>query len=552
MKTRKIALLTIIMAVAGILLGIYGLVFTTRNLLTGIILLLLALMMLKHNMTYRPFNHFIAISAVNVIIGISAYLTVIHPFAGIVLSFLTVVFIILATMTNLKSPTYLAFLLLFVAQMVRPSATMEELGVRLVSLVVGSLFVVLLNLAINIKKTPANMIKKACDNPENLIESSIAIKKEIYGYFTSIPGNESYLKIANSLEQIGIVLKKKTLTQKQWAQLKDGLKGKPFENLPKGITINLKIIQRETDSSETIHVPELFRIRFMIKSIFRIDNVRLNFALRMGILIALFEFVGVYFHIPNYRWFVFTVVPIVQPYIDNVSKKSRMKIFGNLCGIGLFAVLYTILGHYVLIAVIFMMYLFIILPVKRTDVRSLVMTNFSLSIAAASLPLTTILTERFFFVPIATLVSLIATYLILPYSLERESRHMVKNYEIINGEQINNLKNVLLGKKDRTAIIDLKTLIVSEKIAENNLVNENDEISRILKLQNKINVYCSFLTNVVSQEQISPENRKMDIDIIENRKKPANFNDDIGNTIYELVGFYDESVAEISRMKAGK
>lgn len=551
MKIKKIIILTSILFLIGIFLGFFASVFSKQNLIIGVMVIILALMLLKQNLTYKPLNNFLFISSINIIIAISTYLTATHPLFGIILSFITVIFIIITTMTSLKNPTYLPYLLLYVCQLTMPAHSINEFLLRILSLLVGSAFIVILNLIINKKKTPQSMIKNALSNPQNLVENSQKIKKEIYAYYPLISNNRSLIRITESLEQIGIILNKKQITSSQWNKLKNTLKNiknHEFKNPDNALTVNLKIIQLEINNPKTDNIPKSLQIKASLKNILNKNSVKFNFALRIAILITIFEFIGVYYKIPYYRWLIFTTTAITQPYTDTISIRSKGKIIGSILGILIFIILYSILGNYVILSVIMMLYLFIILSITRFDVLNIITTNLALSVATITPPIGGILLYRFFLIVIATVVSTLATYLILPYSLDKESKKMILNYKQINKNQILNLKSLLQNKPNRYNLTNFKALLVSEKISKNNLISQNNEIESILILQNEISIYCSFISNTLVITNISNENKENALLMFDKQENDCNKNK-LNKNICKLIKLYDKSLIEINNLE---
>jgi hypothetical protein len=599
---------TLLFIILVIFMGAFTTIFGANNSMVGVMILVLSLMMLSQNLTHKPLTNFLGIAGVTVAIGISAYIVQICPQIGFFVAFIMVFFIIFTTMHDLKQPIYFPYLLGFAFLIATPVENVGALGIRLISLIVGSLFVVLLNVLINRNrfiKTSEKGIEGLIEqvkgyanqklNNEEIDEASIiatnkTIKNEIFSslknHYFSTPGDRTIMNIATALEQIGLTISRENVSKDDLNdiinildeiknyEIKTGEDNKVdvsglnskidkfIENHPNtsyAIISNFKIINHELKSVygnekdntnyDESGIPMSFRLKTILKSNFNRDSVKFTFALRLALLFAIFEFIGVYFNIPNAKWLSFTAIATTLPYLDSVKEKSRMRVLGTIAGIVVFMILYytclttpNLLGMnagtvatVTSILMILIGYLYTLIDFSTYQRQMVFITIQSLLTAVVAAPGTGPIWERLCFIVISTVICTIANYVILPYPLKKEDTMMVKTYHEINTEEIADLKTALNNGVDnvKSTTLSLRANLLEDKIRANNLQDNDETISEIVKDQTEITSHAMFLRNSINADSISVEAKKLAISSID-KYGLTNSEEDVPKTVKEL------------------
>lgn len=579
---NKTLLFVILVAFMGTFVSLFG----KENSMVGVMILLLALIMLSQDLSNKPLMNFAGIAGINLAIGISAFLTYLCPQIGFFIVFIMVFFIIYTTMHSLRNPIYFPYLLGFVFLIASPVG-INDLGMRLISLVLGSLFIVLLNLVINRNKFIKTSEKgieglidtvKDCANKklaneeidsETLVSTNKTIKNGVYdtlknNYF-STPKNRSLMNLATAIEQIGLSISRVETNEKDLKDIISILNHiknyeseseethkdiKPLntkidrfiENHPNinyAIISNFKIINYElkqiynpdieNDADyDKNKVPMNFRLKTILKSNFNRHSAKFTFAFRIAILLAIFEFIGIYFNIPNAKWLSFTAIAIVQPYNDSVKSKSRMRIVGTVIGVIVFGILYyTCLGTPNLIGIngaiatsivtVLIGYIYTLLDFESYDIEVIFLTLQSLLTAIVAIPGTGSIIERFAFVIGSTIICTVANFVIFPYTLKKENTQMINSYKDINTEELKDLKEAVETNDDevKTANLVLKANLLEDKIRANNLQDNDEAIDEIIKLQTEITSQATFLRNSLDADSLPEKTKEIAISSID-------------------------------------
>lgn len=561
--------------------------------MVGVMILVTLLMMLEQDLSRKPVTSLLGMIILNISIVLVCFLTSLSAWLGIFLVFSLIFFIIYFMMHDLKTPLYFPFVLGYMLIMSTP-VPLSGLPMRLLSVIVGSIFIILINMLINhnkLQKTIESSIKSLLtetskcislkikgETPleDDLIENNKNIKSAIYDRldhnYYSAPFHKSVMNLSISIEHIGLSICRdkynnndlndlNTLIKTIFNYEVDKEKGngkssiheltsevdsfiKSHESLGYGILSNLKIICYELEylyeNHETIeksksNIPRNFRIKTIFWENLNRDSVKFTFAFRLAIIVAFWEFIGVYFNLPDARWLACTSLAIILPYTENVLSKSKNRIVGTILGLIIFAILALLfLGQFNLfnlllntnlsaqttgiILVMLLSYIYTLVKPERYDIDTLFITLqavlYSFTMYSANLSMIL----RFLYVALGIIVAIPSNYLIMPYTLLKEDINMCHRQMKLNLEQIENFKQALKGKWDdeKNTVIILKSSLISDKIEINNEIDKNKDIDSILENQNEIIEQCTFLKNLLKVNNYS-ENLKIDgAELIEN------------------------------------
>lgn len=177
---------------------IFKSMFGEENTLIGVTTITATLMFLGKDLTISPIRNAIRLILLNLFIGICAILAVKHIYLGIVVNFIALFIVSYALCYNLESPMYFPFTLQYLFLLSAPVSA-EQIPKRLIALVFGAIFIILIQLIVNkdkISKSGNKILTNVCDlilgkienfennyiDDENLeIESKInAFRKMVY------------------------------------------------------------------------------------------------------------------------------------------------------------------------------------------------------------------------------------------------------------------------------------------------------------------------------------------------------------------------------------
>lgn len=209
-------------------------IFGAINTLIGVTSITAILMFMKVDLTISPLKNFIKLLILNVATGIFAFISMINPWIGIPINFIMVFIINYRLYFNLKDSLYLPFSLQYVFILSAP-VTIEELPLRLLSLLVAPVGIMLFQLLVNrnkVSKKGNKIVEDVCKkisekidlilnnkSKDEMLNKDLEIKKLSNEFRSIVYDNrqdEFYIteearikiNILSALEKISLVLNK--------------------------------------------------------------------------------------------------------------------------------------------------------------------------------------------------------------------------------------------------------------------------------------------------------------------------------------------------------
>jgi hypothetical protein len=242
MKAKQIFGKTIFFIMIVAFVAIFGYIFGQENSLIGVMMIVAALMLLSRDMTSTAGLSFMSVLIINMVIGAGSFLASYNPWLGLAVNFSVVFSITYVLSHDMKSSVEFPFLLGYILVLSLP-VSLENLPLRLISLFVGTVFIVGLNLLVH-KKTPVkitshsgvisllNMVCDAIDkrssgevvDPEMFAKGSASIRSGIFDRlqkrFYSTPESRSVMNMVVSIEQLGKSICRLDMDKKELSELK--------------------------------------------------------------------------------------------------------------------------------------------------------------------------------------------------------------------------------------------------------------------------------------------------------------------------------------------
>lgn len=178
MKLNKKMIISNTILFAGIIgfILVFAAVFGGENMLIGVSTITAMLMLLERDLTSHPFGNTFKFVALNLFIGIAAFLTGFNIWLAIPINFIAMFVVSYSLMFNLKNPLYLPFSLQYLFILATPVA-IGQMPLRLASLVFGALAIMGVQMLVNRKKITKSGDKKTEVICTALIEKTELIKK---------------------------------------------------------------------------------------------------------------------------------------------------------------------------------------------------------------------------------------------------------------------------------------------------------------------------------------------------------------------------------------
>lgn len=264
------------------------------------------------------------------------------------------------------------------------------------------------------------------------------------------------------------------------------------------ININ-QLMKIENMKKHDFHIkaPKHFSKLEIAKKDFKIDSLRVSYALRLAILGAFTLFLTKFFNLAEGRWMVYTIFALIQPYKEVTIRKSKDRIQGTIIGVLLVIVVFMIFKNTQvrMLSILFMGYLN---PYAQRYRNMVICITFS---AVASLAITENITvilggERLFFVAIGVIIALIGSKYIIPYNIENTNQYIIKNYNKLRFQLKKDINTSQV--EDGIKLLYVLPAFFEEKLVSLNTGEKLKELKEFTKNQRLIinNLYEKYYNKI--------------------------------------------------------
>lgn len=530
--------------------SLFAVAFGSKNSLTGVVIVVLALMMLGRDLSVRPMMNLVGLTALTLAMGLGSFASVWcgNAWLAAVINFGLVFAFSFLTTQDLRSPMHFPFLLGY-AFMLSVPVTTEQLPVRLLALVLGCAFTVALNVLVNRGRhdgTCRSGVVRLCCEVKRMCLDALegrevsrtgldALCTEVRdsmlgrlrtGLFTS-QSDRRVLDLVSSIQMMGGPVCSGSLDDRTLRDLTGLLdlisshesgdtdlgcvvdRAEGFLSSHPGTDPRLSAaVAMLEDALSSVSGDRGRRdvrgtVRGLAMEGFRTDSARFSFAVRMSVIFTLWAFVWQFWELENAKWLMFTTVALVVPYTDGAWRKAAMRLSGTLLGVVAFAVVLALFGGDVgalTAALLVANYLYTVMDPKRYDVMMVFITFSALVAASMSAPAGDAVVERIAFILMGVASATVANYLVLPYRTGDENAAMARRYVVLMDRMRGCLRSALDGRRDRDLedVLTMSAAGVSAKMRANVSAGMDPEADRFLSLQDCVASELSYLCGKAS------------------------------------------------------
>ncbi|HHQ4189329.1 TPA: FUSC family protein [Clostridium perfringens] len=186
MNIKRFKLPLIFAVLSVVLMGLYKTIFGVENTIIGLIISMASYAFLRLDLTSYPIYKSMIFLILNLFLAISAYISAINPFVGLIINFLILFTVSFIYTTEFKNVISYIFLLLYVYMLEYP-ISLDELPRRLVAMGVGIFIIIGIHILFNrrnFKKNSNNIIIRSIRNIQkeicHIINESYKEKENIY------------------------------------------------------------------------------------------------------------------------------------------------------------------------------------------------------------------------------------------------------------------------------------------------------------------------------------------------------------------------------------
>ncbi|NFF65897.1 FUSC family protein [Clostridium sporogenes] len=536
-------------------------IFGIENTLIGVTVITAALMLLERDFTLSPFKYLIYIIGINLFLGIAAFVASKNLWIGIPVNFITIFGIGFLLCYDLKSNMYIPFGLQYLFMLSVP-VDGKDLGVRLLSLVFGALFIMIMQVICNknrlikssnkiIEKSFENLLKKIqllieekdVTNIDKCIKKDIGeLKKLIYNkrknFFYLTEGGRIKVNIVATLECINTIISdldkefnKDDITKilndvynkiykisqnKNDIHLLQRIKNEESNICVSRIVNNIDILcncfvelnnlDEHNCINKNVPIPSEFNFINIMKRNFTINTLKFSYAFKLAVGVTVSIFIMDYFKVYEGRWMAYTVFSLVQPYAEQSKIKSEQRVKGTLIGGIIFIILFSIVKDSTIRSLIVMGAGYVDGYNTRYDRKIICVTISALGVASITSSIGGVLFFRILFVGLGVGLALLVNKFICPYSLNDANRDLISMSNSIIEQLIKEVKLYNLRRNNNHSIENL--FIISSFIENKLIINKSKEYKDYIKNKKKVidNIYEMYIW--VQNDKISRKDFK--------------------------------------------
>lgn len=387
---QKIIANTIMFIMILLFIVLFKGIFGEANKMVGIVVLIIGLVISERDLTQNLKLLTVGLLAVNILMGVLSYVTLLNPFIGLILNIIFIFYLTYFTVLRDKKPYHFPFVLGYLFLTLVAPPTLAEVPGRLIALIGGTFMIVGLQWLFN-SKTYHKTLKLEANNILDCLSQRVSriLAKDFSEHKEEVEllqsGMKRFMKVIHdrrdfntnltddsvyrvtemiALEKIYYLLEE---VQKDYVkgnlseeflndlillieELRQGsmciatslMQKWNQENLPSS-ALKLKEAIHVLEGAEK-HVYPVKRIGILKQMSKDIDKESLvyKFALRLSILLSAAIFIQDILNLEYGRWLCFTILALVQLGFEESTKKTWHRLIGTIMGVIIFIILFSI------------------------------------------------------------------------------------------------------------------------------------------------------------------------------------------------------------------
>lgn len=490
----------------------------------AVCIVVIALVLVSIDLSEDIFRKTFLVSIVIVMLGIGASISASNAIVGLVVNIILIFTVTYQTVDNYKTPMYFPFIISYIFMLMSSPSTLTDLPLRVISIIVGSVYVLLVQLVLNkdrfnktIVGTRGGIIFNLENQIDNILEDNYnesintevdtlvntSIKAihdskskakyiteknkgllEITLFMQNLSASLLYFRDKNLLNdeekyfllQIKSILKlinkyfhkheeKNIILEEIKLAIKDFNKNIKNENLQVIVKTFNKLISylelTDKHTDKTIWKKEKITNNFLK----RIDknSLAFKFALKLSLSLSITIFLIAIFHLTYGRWIIFTMLSIIQPHYDGTSKKALHRLVGTFLGIIIFTILFSIVKDNTIRLNITLVSAYIGLFVKDYKYSTSIVAISALGSVAMGGASIEILAFRLLF----TFIGCVLAMLINRYVLHYKELDSIEDLTLLYEKDINKLEtiNSMEENENKRYNLIINTKLIQYKLA---------------------------------------------------------------------------------------
>ena len=576
MNIKRFKLPLIFAVLSVVLMGLYKTIFGVENTIIGLIIAMASYAFLRLDLTSYPIYKSMIFLILNLFLAISAYISSINPFVGLIINFLILFTVSFIYTTEFKNVISYIFLLLYVYMWEYP-ISLDELPRRLVAMGVGVFIIIGIHILFNrrnFRRNSNNIIIKSIRNIQkeicHIINESYREKENIYidselrklliliegrnnNKFIENHKDDIYFNIVLILERINSIINKVGKVNSKSKSVIDYLNSlnHDLENITLFLERKVDCINEEKDGlnkSSTINnwaekeyafleknINNLYeynkkksrkriKVKFNLKELLignsslKMKHLRISYSLKLAIAVSLIMFIVDLFKIPQGRWIVTSVYVVIQPYEEETLTKAIKRFKGTIIGVIIYISIFTFFPHIIPLELLLLILMFLYFVQKDYEKKVVCTALMTLSFGLSRSTVGYLAFYRFLFVIIGIVIALGINKIIFPQSIKNSIYDLKERYLELTSKLLYELKSILYEEEynENTIKLLLDCNLIESKLMENKLIAENLELKDLVYKQSIIlsKIRCLVLFINYSNWGISSKHINVDKNLL--------------------------------------
>lgn len=554
---------------------IFKLVFGESNTLIGVTTVTAYLMFMPYNLSVTPAKFFGKILFLNLLMGLGAFIASYNIYLALIINFTVVYVIAYGYYNSFRMEMYFPFILQYAFILFNPiniandpSIVVKDLLIRLAALCICPIIVVGYSVykhrdyASKRIKNITNLINQLLldvEGKENQFGSTIAsLKLSMFDYKADKSAtsykNNIILNVIETLENIyyhlndyndsdkHILINYLKQLKAEVSSLSDITKFDTKDisniNLRNNITIidnNIKYVSKKISITEK--AKEFIEQHTYTKAKKNTGKVKRyaveqSFAIKIAIAVSLISFISDYFHLPDGKWAVFTVISVMTPLFEKSVQKMKYRLLATVAGLFVLMAIFSIFKDSTVRLIILMLANYIHMFQTQYKHKIILVTFSAVGMLMVNEPVTqniTVIELRLVMIMVGLFIGILFNRFVFKYTLQDSIKYDLYRY-------LNCLQEIYTDVKvlaeDKVEDHKINTRILIPNLANNNINKSITECESSGRYTSPITPQCIEITNYLFHYYLCIKNKLISQPEIDKIIKEV---DKLGTLEYEEV-----------------
>ncbi len=529
---------------------VFKLVFGESNTLIGVTTVTAYLMFMPYNLSVTPGKFFAKILFLNLLMGLGGFIASYNIYLALIINFTVVYMIAYGYYNSFRMEMYFPFILQYAFILFNPinivndpSIVVKDLLIRLAALCICPIIVVGYSVykhrdyASKRIKNITNLIDQLLldvEGKENQFGTTIAsLKLSMFDYKADKSAtsykNNIILNVIETLENIyyhlndyndsdkHILINFLNQLKAEVSSLSDITKFDTKDisniNLRNNITIidnNIKYINKKisiTDKAKEFIEQHTYTKAKKNTGKVKRYAVEQSFAIKIAIAVSLISFIADYFHFPDGKWAVFTVISVMTPLFEKSVQKMKYRLLATITGLFALMAIFSIFRDSTIRLIILMLANYIHMFQTQYKYKIILVTFSAVGMLMVNEPVTQnimVIELRLVMIMVGLFIGILFNRFVFKYTLQDSIKYDLYRYLNCLVEIYTDVKVLA---EDKVEDHKINTRILIPNLANNNINKSIIECESNGRYTTPITPQCIEITNYLFHYYLCIKNK---------------------------------------------